>query len=351
MTSVSLTGIHVPRADNRFDVLRLLAALLVLWSHCFPLGARPHQEPLASTLGLDTLGGVGVAIFFVLSGYLVTQSLERSSSIWVFFRRRAVRIYPAVLVVTLLSLAVLGPALTRLDLREYVGHRMTWDYLNNALAFTVRYPLPGVFEANPAPHAVNGSLWSLPYEVKCYLVLAAGSLLLPARIPLRYKALAALLFLVTVALLRPSVPPAPFTDLFWGLDHYHSKLGILFALGAVFATWREHFSVRWWLPVLLALGVASLPAGKLQAVAFWLMLGTLALWLALQASWLPRIPSRMGDWSYGAYLYGFPVQQTLAHFGLHTDSFALYLVACTLVTLALAALSWHGVEKPALRWK
>ena len=80
-------------------------------------------------------------------------------------------------------------------------------------------------------------------------------------------------------------------------------------------------------------------------------LGTLTLWLALYGKWLPRIPQRMGDWSYGAYLYGFPVQQVLAHFKLHEASFIGYVVACTVVTFALAGLSWHLVEKQALKWK
>jgi peptidoglycan/LPS O-acetylase OafA/YrhL len=82
------------RNDNRFDILRLLAAWLVLFSHCYPLGGRGNSDPLMSTLGGDSLGGVGVAMFFVLSGYLVTVSLERSPNLFTFARRRALRIYP-----------------------------------------------------------------------------------------------------------------------------------------------------------------------------------------------------------------------------------------------------------------
>ncbi len=100
------------RDDNRFDILRLIAAWLVLFSHCYPLGGRPGGEPLASTLGIDTLGGVGVSIFFVLSGYLVTLSLERSPSLLEFARRRALRIYPALVVICLLCVLVLGPLMT-----------------------------------------------------------------------------------------------------------------------------------------------------------------------------------------------------------------------------------------------
>jgi peptidoglycan/LPS O-acetylase OafA/YrhL len=80
-------------------------------------------------------------------------------------------------------------------------------------------------------------------------------------------------------------------------------------------------------------------------------LGTLTLWLALYGLWLPRIPARVGDWSYGAYLYAFPVQQTLVHFKLHEASFIGFITLSTLLTGALGGLSWHLVEKPAMRWK
>lgn len=336
------------RADNRFDVLRLVAAWLVLFSHCYPLGGRPLQEPLASTVGLDTLGGVGVAIFFVLSGYLVTLSLERSPNLLVFARRRALRIYPALVVTGLLSVFLLGPWLSSLPFKTYGTHATTWSYLKTITAFRIQYPLPGVFEHNPLPHAVNGSLWSLPYELKCYLALVALGLM-PG--PMRIKSLLALVLLLIYVVARPAVPPANPLQAFWGLDYYHGKLGLLFATGAVFASWRASLQPRGW-PALLLLGLAlAVPPGSMQLVLFLLGLGQGVLWLALKGRWLPVIPPRMGDWSYGAYLYGFPVQQTLAHLGLHNDSFVAFVLASTLLTLVLAGLSWHCIEKPVLRWK
>jgi peptidoglycan/LPS O-acetylase OafA/YrhL len=334
------------RDDNRFDILRLLAAWLVLFSHCFPLGARAQSEPLLATLGIDSLGGVGVAIFFVLSGYLVTLSLERSPNLLEFARRRVLRIYPGLIAICVLSVLVLGPLMTTLPQAAYWNHALTWNYLWTAGAWDIHYPLPGVFASNPLPYAINGSLWSLPYEITCYLVLALLGLVPGA---LRIKVTLAATGVVAMLLVRP---PAlgPF-DLFLQLDYYHSKLGLLFALGSVFACWRAHIRPLLWPAVLVLAAALCLPHGVWQLLLYLLGLGTLTLWLALYGRWLPRLPARMGDWSYGAYLYGFPVQQTLAHFKLHEASFAGYVLACTVVTFALAGLSWHLVEKQAMRWK
>ncbi len=336
------------RDDNRFDILRLFAAWLVLFSHCYPLSGRNAAEPMASTLGVDTLGGVGVAIFFVLSGYLVTLSLERSPSLFEFARRRALRIYPALAVICLLCVLVLGPLLTTLTQADYWQNRTTWSYLTAVSALRIHYALPGVFADNPYPSAVNGSLWSLPYEIRCYIVLAVLSL---APIALRYKTsfVAAGFALLLVG--ANAASNGSFT-LPWAIDYQLGKLSLLFALGAVFACWRAHIRPLLWPALLLLVIALCLPkASSWQLLAYLLGVGTLTLWLALYARWLPRVPARVGDWSYGAYLYGFPVQQVLAHYRVHEASFAGYVLASTVITFALAGLSWHLVEKQALRWK
>jgi len=335
------------RDENRFDILRLLAAWLVLFSHCFPLTGRPQDEPLGR-LGIDTFGGVGVAIFFVLSGYLVTVSLERNRNLLAFLRKRVFRIYPGLIVVCLLCALVLGPLLTTLPQAAYWRHDGTWIYLHTAGAWDIEFALPAVFADNPYPWVVNGSLWSLPYEITCYLVLALLSLV-PG--PMRIKVALIAAALVVMVTVRPPEPAFSTHALFLGMDYYHGKLGLLFALGSVFACWRARIEPRLWFALPMLVLALLLPYAQLKLLFYILGLGTLVLWLALYGLWLPRIPARVGDWSYGAYLYGFPVQQVLAHFRLHEASFAGYVLACTVLTFALAGLSWHLVEKPALRWK
>ena len=343
------TSTDASRENNRFDILRLLAAWLVLFSHCYPLGGRLGDEPLAKALVFDNLGGVGLAIFFVLSGYLVTISVERSPSLMEFARRRALRVYPGLLVICLLSIFVLGPLMTSLPLAEYWRSSMTWEYLQSASALRIRFMLPGVFADNPAAGAINGSLWSMPYEIACYLALA-GLTLLPGL--LRIKVALVAFSLALVLFWRMAYQPASDFHRFMLLDFFQTKLGLLFALGAVFACWRSHIRPLAW-PALLALAAVwfKLVSGGTELLLFLGGVAMFTLWLALQARWLPRVPPRIGDWSYGAYLYAFPVQQVLAHYRLHEVNFWLYVAVCTVVTFGLAGLSWHIVEKQALRWK
>ena len=158
--------------SNNFDAIRIAAALAVLVSHHYALTAQ--AEP--SFLGLHTWGGTAVIVFFVISGYLVTSSWYNDPSALRFAQRRILRIWPALAVVVVLTAYGLGAWVTSLPLMEYWKHRATLDYLLN-IKLNVHYVLPGVFESNPYPRGVNGSLWTIPLEVRCYVVMALAGLL------------------------------------------------------------------------------------------------------------------------------------------------------------------------------
>ena len=149
----------------------------MLFSHSYPIAGQLTTDPFARYVGIDTFGGVGVAIFFVLSGYLVTQSWQRTTSVVGFLWKRIRRIYSALVVCVLISTLVVGPLLTTLDLEVYATHDQTIDYLLTATAWDIHYVLPGLFWNNMHRHIFNGSLWSLPYEMACYLTLIATGLL------------------------------------------------------------------------------------------------------------------------------------------------------------------------------
>ncbi|MBC7003771.1 acyltransferase, partial [Photobacterium sp. BZF1] len=158
--------------DNNFNLIRALAALAVIFSHSFILaeGSVTKGDPISSFFG-TVISGLAVDIFFLLSGILVTKSLIDRNSIKVFTISRVFRIFPALLASILFCILIVGPLSTNLGLVEYLFHPETKSFLiNNMFLFDriIQFSLPGVFQDLPYPVAVNGSLWSLPWEVLMY---------------------------------------------------------------------------------------------------------------------------------------------------------------------------------------
>jgi peptidoglycan/LPS O-acetylase OafA/YrhL len=351
MAPIEAQAIVMPATDhhNNLTALRWFAAGLVLYGHAFVFLGLP--EPLF--LQWVPMGPLGVYIFFAISGYLVAQSWERDPHVLRFLAKRALRIFPGLAVCTLLSVLVLGPLLTTLDAGTYWRNEHTRGYLTN-MALYITYHLPGVFANNRLPHAVNGSLWSLPVEFFMYLLLAFLGLLAAAFKAVSNRLLAwtlgvmALVFMLLAALWAGTTTEA--------LVIYRTDLrqvpmcGVYFLVGACLFCFKlnKYFTLS---NVLLAL-VLWLCLGVQPhwfAMAAWVVLPfvVLAFGLARQP-WLVRMHAR--DYSYGIYIYAFPVQQTLVSFWPEM-ALPAYLLSTLVITVALAALSWHFVEKPALKLK
>jgi peptidoglycan/LPS O-acetylase OafA/YrhL len=341
--------VRVDRRQNNFDLLRLFAAWFVLFAHCYPLGGINSADPLTQLIKIENFGGLGVGIFFVLSGYLVTQSLQRSKNLFEFSKRRVARIFPALIALIVLCIFVLGPALTTLPLKEYFVHPLTLDYARNISAWSIRFPLPGVFADVPHANAVNGSLWTLPYEVRSYLVLAIISLL---PLSIRPKIAVMMVACFTALCFWPPIPPMSPYALIYGADYYTMKLGIYFGVGAFAATFTS-IRAGWLLVCSSAVAIGSLiliQTSHTQMAVFSAAVAVLTLSLGLLPNTLPKLPAAMGDWSYGLYLYGFPVQQLLASYGYHLQGIVPFVAYSTFLSVACAAISWFVVEQPALRW-
>ncbi len=287
---------------------------------------------------------LAVRVFFVVSGYLVCGSWAGDPHLPRFLLRRALRIMPALWVVVLGTVVVLGPALTTRPLMQYVRDPVTADYLWN-LGLAPRFALPGVFDDGRPFTAVNGSLWSLPVEVAMYLLLPlyAWRWLVPA------VAVAALAAAIAFTVVWPDqVQPVVYaTSIPFGL-----RFAADFVLGAGVRLWRlERFlSVQ---AALLALALAQAAIGRAARRSAAGRRGApyavLAVCLAPRPlfGWLDR----RADLSYGIYLWGGPVQQVvLSLLGAGAGWVGLTAVAAPVIA-GLAALSWFAVERPALRWK
>lgn len=325
---------------NSFDLLRLFAAVLVLYSHQHVLLGLLEPRFLDWT----TLGGVGVSIFFVLSGFLVWSSWHRDSDLKRFFVRRSLRIFPALWFVVLFSVFVLGLILSVLFVSGYFATSETWSYLSTAL-LVIRRGLPGVFTDNPYPFAVNGSLWTLPVEFLCYLTVAmVGSI----HLAWRNWFMALSLALAVLA--------AAFGSLLLGERFIsHLEMVAFFWWGVMHGFLRDQPGPKR-KKLMLVTGIVF--------VAFLLLgargierTGTLVLAAALitvsqRVSWGARVTERLGDLSYGMYIFAFPVQQISAELGVPRGwGFSTHLCLSFGVTSVLAYLSWHLLEKRVLTFK
>ena len=340
--------------DNAFDLVRHCAAVAVLVSHSFALlGLR---EPCG--FGAWNLGTSAVMVFFALSGYLVTQSWQRNPSVSAFSRKRALRIVPGLLVAVLFTTLLVGPAATTWPLVSYLQSPLTWHYLaSNATLINGVDRLPGVFEHNPFPNAVNGSLWSLHYEVLMYALLVATCWLAPRRSGVAVGMVALLAAAAVAAAAAVGVDHHSLAiPLLWrtGMEWDGVRLAQLacaFFVGSAIAALHRHRQVLSW-PVA-ACGVLAVELSHGQP---WQMpLACMALpYLVLTAAWhLPRAwrGAWPADYSYGIYIYAFPAQQLLVAFAPPETPWAWLCGAQLAATVLLAALSWHLVEAPALRWK
>jgi peptidoglycan/LPS O-acetylase OafA/YrhL len=318
---------------NSFDLIRLIAASFVLWSHQHALMGLP--EPAVAVLR-TSFGGLGVWMFFAVSGYLNTLSATRHRSAMVFLWNRALRIYPALIVCVAFTVA-LGFFVSS-DLPAYLGpHLVSYIAKNVTLFFGVRTGVPGIFEGNIFREALNGSLWSLPYEVKMYVVLAA------CLAATRYWLYAPVVIWVMAGAIATACTIIPFANL-QGSEIW-VVLGALFLSGSAVAATRV---------------VAGLPIAISSMLAATLLFALLGSWTTASGLFVTAIVIATGslgppswlrpplDISYGVYLYAFPVQQVSAM--LFAD-FWLALGFSTVITFLLATASALFVERRALKFK
>ena len=327
---------------NGFTGLRFLLALAVVVSHAFSVATgAAGDEPLARMTGY-TLGEHAVNGFFAVSGFLVTMSCDRRG-IRNYILARTLRILPALVAATLVVSLGLGAALTRLPLSEYLRDPTLWAFIRGTLStFKSNAALPGVFEANPY-RAPLGTVWTLKYEVLCYLgVLTASAFgLLRRRWP-------SLLIVAGLALALAVLVTARGSDLPKGTETA-LRLPLIFAAGACCYLWRTRLRISGAALACLAVGTFILARTPAYPVLLFLAEAYGAVWLAL-GPMARRLFDPPADLSYGIYLYGWPVQQTLHALWPEPSGFALLVLALA-VTLPVAALSWYGVERPALALK
>lgn len=336
---------------NAFDFIRMAAAMAVLYSHSYPLYGLP--EPRVASLE-ETWGSLAVAVFFVVSGFLVCQSWERDPDAVRFAVRRGLRIVPGLVIAVLFTTFVAGAISTSLPMAEYVTSHETWAFFVNNASLIAGIDAPaGAFEDTPH-YGANGSLWTLRYEALMYLALVLMGLTgqLRACCVAAFALCSGSWIIMELQAIDRYPLPLPFLwKLHLQFDGYRiARLGAFFFGATCIFLYRERLPMSATVAALL-LGVLLLVPAEWSALALLLAIPYATVVLAQKA---PAALRDMRGWdpSYGIYIYAFPVQQLVSQFCRTYDlgwAFALWISMA--ITLMLAIASWVFIEKPALGLK
>jgi len=337
----------MPKSDpplNNFEALRLLAVGIVVYGDGLVLtSAAP------SALWGAPLPRIGLDMLFAISGFLATGSWIRTGRVVPYLIKRICRVFPGLIACVLVTVFVFGPLATKLPLRLYLLDGMTRRYLGNILLIPQLW-LPRVFEGQQWVGTVNPMLWTLAPGLLGY-----ASIPLFGRLPFRSKTLGAGLCAVLCAVLSLLWPllvsylpiilarqimsdalvEAPFFLVGVALSFAGQQMGE--------ALWRADLA----LSCFAANWVVATWLGDWTIVLEWLTVPYMALCFGRTS--LPVLGGfgRLGNPSYGLYLYAFPLQQLIIQRmpGLRSP-----ILACFVLALPTAYLSWYLVERPALLW-
>ncbi len=337
--------------SNSFNFLRFIAAVMVIFSHSFVLSGKSPDPLSVVFLNITTHA---VAIFFIISGYLITKSWFNSSSIKEFVKKRFLRIYPAFVIAIIFSIIIgyFGKTKNLSITQFFFANETKQFFLNNLTVFKINYYLPSSFANNPYPGAVNGSLWTIPLEVLMYIMLIILGKIKFLKYPLIILLSSFSVFILNLLLLKntsllPKVILLYFPTAELVYFSFYFLMGSFFAIikKANFLNWNTSiFSILLFCGLSIILPVNYCVIGLLPLLIIWLGENT---WLAKYlTNWLNG-----NDISYGLYLYAFPIQQLIVFLSNGTIKPLPLFLSSFAITSIFAYLSWCFIEKPCLSLK
>ncbi|WP_336062502.1 acyltransferase family protein [Serratia sp. 201] len=328
----------IKRDKNNLDLIRLVASLSVIAYHSFALNPQwGITDPVKYLFGYMTTGGLAVKVFFFISGLLVTNSLLSRNSIIHFIASRSLRVFPGLAFVVIITALLIGPIFTTISIAEYFKTSQPIVYVVKNLLLDTQYTLPGVFEKNN--YGVNGSLWTIHYEVLAYIILAllyvtkAGS----------SRLISSLLCLIVII-----EPITPFKGILFAGSSNNAiyLLAPCFALGALLAINKNHFHTNIYIPFMFF--AAQFIFNDEHFSSLLLCISICLISLHISSMKLIVGLHLKHDISYGVYLWGFPVQQIISQ-NLNLQP-VLNIALSILLAIIMAFASWFLVEKPAMRF-
>ena len=344
--SIELRMLETGGRPSGFDYMRLVLAILVVCVHSVgtSYGLKADAELFQSIFRAPIR--MILPMFFTLSGFLVAGSLLRTKTIGMFMGLRAIRIYPALTVEVLLSALIIGPFLTQTSLSEYFTSPVFFRYLLNTTGH-ISFVLPGVFQNNPQPITVNSQLWTVPFELLCYVSLMTLALIGGRKWKIIFP-ISAIAFTIAHFVLRwqsntlKLLPSGPVSG---------SLLVISFIIGVAIYMYQDkiHLNFRLFAFSLISslLLLDIVPGGDYLATFF---IGYITIFIGLSNPKRLKIING-ADYSYGIFLYGFVVQQAVMNTLPWAQHWYLNTIISLLLVTVFAAFSWHYIEKPSLKLK
>ncbi|XQW85356.1 acyltransferase family protein [Thalassotalea piscium] len=352
-TKVSLNSV-IDSKNNNFNLIRMIAALAVIVSHSYALSlGDKNLGGIKNLLGIS-LGTIAVDVFFITSGLLVTRSLLVRTDLKFFVVSRILRIFPA-LIICVFFCATLGAYLSSFSLINYLQdpELVNFIFYNSTIILTDYQELPGVFYNAPFDRSVNGSLWTLPWELRMYVVLigigVVTYLLNKTKVTFPY----AQVFIICIAVCSTAL-----YFYFHFSENYHwfyykfFRFSSAFFIGGGLYVLRKYITLT--LPSVLIAVSLMLLALYLSKTTFFVAYIFMLPYIVLCAAYLPTGKilnyNKLGDFSYGTYIYAWPIQQTLAVTISPITPYEMMFLA-SIVTILLAVMSWHIIEKPTMALK
>lgn len=337
---------------NNLDFLRLVFACLVLITHSYVLSLSNEQDFISRlTQGQINCSSLGVKGFFIISGFLIYRSAMASKNVLDYLVKRVLRIYPAFIVMLIVTF-LLGLVVSNQTVNDYFHNKSALTYVpvNLAMFRQQQYNIDGVFETNPYKGAINGSIWTIPYEFLFYLLISLLFFIRSQKKIVTAVFIAGYVLLWALTIRFEDSREVNILNNAFEL-HRMAHFGLCFFGGALLAIADlDHYSHKYVLFGLsLLITIICVYTRTFYFSQFVLLPFTILSFGTLATKGIAGLNKKMGDFSYGIYLYGFPVQQTLMHY-YHLNYSVLMFLSIP-ITFILGMLSWHLIEKRALKLK
>lgn len=329
------------KQNNNLDLARIILACLVIVGHSEAINGSGNYwiDPVRHFIGFTYSGAFAVKLFFFISGLVVTNSyLSKNDAIYFVFSR-IFRIMPALIFVLIITVFVFGVVLTKLSLSDYFSELNYFSYIRHNILFYTDYILPGVFNDNLYPNIVNGSLWSLRYEVGCYIVLFFLFLLLNKG-NRNYFIIPILLIFVD------SLLPSRFILKFIDNNPEKYLLPLSFAYGAFFAIFADKIKINIYTTIgSILLFLLAKNTQFAEVILIFTSCNVLVYLFSLR--FVIKLKPKH-DISYGIYLWGFLIQQTIFYY-FGSMFVGLHCLFAVLVSIFLALITFIYIEKPFIK--